>query len=544
MNLQMNLASALAVTLLHSLWQLALLGLLAALSFAAMRNTSASARHTVGMGWLVTMALAPVATFALCWRAPSLRPMPATPWQALAQGHPVAGQLLAMPALQDPAPGASWLLVGLAQLWLVGVVVMLVRQVGGWRWVQRIEREPFVALPDDWQRKVDAMCAALGIVRRVQVRLAAHVRSPFTAHALRPLVWLPLALLTRLPVEHVEALLAHELAHIRRLDWCCNALQCAIEALLFHHPAMWWLSRRIRDEREQACDDLAVAVCGDAVALAEALAALPLADDHEASNPRPGRRSTASHLALAAQGGSLMKRITHLLAPAPSRPNWRVPGALLLLLGCGSLLAMQIALPAQLLTNLTTESSSGGELTPGNHREFSARYLGEKTRRYRIEMDPQGRVTERYSEDNLQKPIGDEVRRWLVAMTAMSASTVVPPRATTVAVPAPPRPPAPPAATLSDESRALVDAIRTDARVTALTGTPVRFDRASLKGSIHTWGSRDFHLWGIDDPVGGKAAFSARFEGPDGAVTVAYAGTTVSGGAWQAEAFTVSPLPR
>ena len=403
MNWQMSLASALALSLLHSLWQLALLGLLANLSFMAMRQASASARHVVGMAWLVAMALAPVATFVLCWRPPSLQPMSDASSQYDAAGGP-------LPALPDIAPGASWLLVCLAQIWLVGVVVMVARQIGGWRLLQRVEREPFVALPAEWQRQVDAMCEALGITRRVSVRLAANVVSPFTARALRPLVWLPLALLTRLPVDQVRALLAHELAHISRLDWCWNALQCAIEALLFHHPAMWWLSRRIREEREHACDDLAVAVCGDAIALAEALAALPLAGDPDARSPRPGRRPHASPQALAAEGGSLMKRITHLLAPAPVRPNWRVPGALLLLLGCGSLLAMQVAPPAQLLTNLTTEASSPGDLTPGNHREFSAHYLGEKTRRYRIDMDLQGRITERYTEDDVDRPIDAGVR--------------------------------------------------------------------------------------------------------------------------------------
>ena len=541
MNVQVNVISALALALLHSLWQLALLGLLAALSFAAMRKASARARHGVGMGWLVAMALAPVATFVLCWHAPSSEWTAAAPWQVLTMADAAARPL---PARPDLAPGRAWLLVCLAQVWLVGVIVMVVRQLGGWRLVQRIEQRPSVALPDDWQRRVDGLCAALGIGRRVGVRLAAHVASPFTAHALRPLVWLPLALLTRLPVGHVEALLAHELAHIRRLDWCWNALQCTIEALFFHHPAMWWLSRRIRDEREHACDDLAVAVCGDPIALAEALAALLLAAPSDVSNARAGRRGLSSNLVLPAEGGSLMKRITHLLAPTPSRPNWRVSGALLLLLGSGSLLAMQVAPPAHLLTNLTTETSSGGELTPGNHREFSARYLGEKTRRYRIEMDLQGHVAERYSEDAADRPIDDGVRRWLAAMTAMSAPASIPLPLPVPAVAAVPAALARPTTTLSDESRALVDVIRADARVTAHTGTPVRFDRASLKGSIRIRGWRDFHLWGIDDPVGGKAAFSARFEGPTGTVAVAYDGKTVSGGAWQAKTFTVSPLPR
>ena len=88
-----------------------------------------------------------------------------------------------------------------------------------------------------------------------------------------------------MPREQVEALLAHELAHIRRLDWCWNTTQCVIESVLFHHPAMWWLSRRIREEREHACDDLAVAVCGDPVVLAEALAATAT-PRRDAASPR------------------------------------------------------------------------------------------------------------------------------------------------------------------------------------------------------------------------------------------------------------------
>jgi hypothetical protein len=201
-------------------------------------------------------------------------------------------------------------------------------------------------------------------------------------------VWLPLALLTQMPSDQVEALLAHELAHVARLDWCWNALQCAIESVLFHHPGMWWLSRRIREEREHACDDLAVAVCGDPVVLAEALAALQ----------RRRRTFAIPSLALAAEGGSLMKRVAHLLSVAPARPSLRWPAALLFLLCSGSLLAMQVMPPASLLVNLRSDVSSQGELTPGNYREYVASYLGDKTRRYRISMDAAGHVDEVYAE--------------------------------------------------------------------------------------------------------------------------------------------------
>ena len=151
---------------------------------------------------------------------------------------------------------------------------MLARHIGGLRAIAAMERGPFEPLPPAWQRRVEELRAALGIARTVAVRLSAEVASPFAARLLRPVIWLPLSMLSRVPAEQVEALLAHELAHIARRDWLWNGVQCVIEALLFYHPAAWWLGRRIRQEREHACDDLAVAACGDAIALAEALAAL------------------------------------------------------------------------------------------------------------------------------------------------------------------------------------------------------------------------------------------------------------------------------
>jgi beta-lactamase regulating signal transducer with metallopeptidase domain len=517
MNIQLSFVTALSAALLHSIWQLALIALLAALSLAALRRASAATRHAVGMFWLVAMAAAPVATLALCGQAPAL------PGASPAWGEPALARAPALlPGLPEGSPGTAWLLVCLAQAWLLGVVAMAVRTFGGWRWMLRFERQEFADLPPHWQRRVDALHAAMGISRRVAVRLGARVKAPFTSHLLRPLIWLPLGLLTRLPADQVEALLAHELAHIRRLDWCWNALQCAVESLLFHHPAMWWLSRRVREEREHACDDLAVAVCGDAIALAEALAGLQ----------RRARPLHAPRFGLAADGGSLMKRISHLLSGTSARPGWRVPGVLLLLVCGGGLLAMQVAPPAHLLTNLTTDASSTGPLTPGNYREYSARYLGEKERRYRVSMDAAGRVSETYTEGGQPRPFDADAKRWLAAMADMSST---PPRAQPVPARAAP-------GQDSDEFVALTDTIRDDPRVVAVTGRPVHYDRASLHGSIHTWGARDFHLWGIDDPVGGTAEFTLLFEGPDGRVNVRYSGRTSFGGAWKTRLMELTPV--
>jgi beta-lactamase regulating signal transducer with metallopeptidase domain len=245
MNIPMSFVSALSLALLHSLWQVALLAVLAAFSFAAMPRAAARVRHVLGMLWLVAMVLAPLATFFMFWQSPSPMATAEVSWASVWQSAP---QRASLAAVLPAPPWRDGLLICLSQLWLAGVVVMAVRQLGGWRLMRRAESQPFAPLPPQWQHRVASLTAALGITRQVSVRLAQHVASPFTAHALRPLIWLPLTLLTRLPADQIEALLAHELAHVRRLDWCWNALQCLIEMLLFHHPAMWWLSRRIRED--------------------------------------------------------------------------------------------------------------------------------------------------------------------------------------------------------------------------------------------------------------------------------------------------------
>ena len=142
MNMTMSLASAAAFALLHSLWELALIALLAWLSLALLRGASASARHAVGMLWLVAMAAAPVITFAVCWHAPTLLDAGAQGAALLAKNADAYGI-----GPEGLSPGGGWLLMCVAQMWLLGVLLMGVRQLGGWRAVRQIERGAFVPLP-------------------------------------------------------------------------------------------------------------------------------------------------------------------------------------------------------------------------------------------------------------------------------------------------------------------------------------------------------------------------------------------------------------
>jgi beta-lactamase regulating signal transducer with metallopeptidase domain len=389
---QYGLAPALASALLHSLWQNALLAAAAALALGAMTRASAAWRHSVAMAFLVAMVLVPAVQFLLCWQQP---------------GAPINDGLLPvmmMPGLGVAATifdrGSAPVAAVLVLFWLSGVGLMLVRHVGGLRAIAAMERAPHSLLPPPWRHRVDELRRALGIARAVAVRLSDDVLTPCAARFLRPVIWLPLSLLTRAPAEQLEALMAHELAHIARKDWLWNRVQCAIESLLFFHPAVWWLGRRIRQEREHACDDLAVAACGDAIALTEALAALAC------------QRPSSPHVVLAAHRGSLKQRVARLLSGPPAHQRWRGLAVLGTLMVLGVLFIAQVAVLGSDSPDLLVRASTEGMLGPGDFREITAN--GRDHRRYyRVSIDAQGRATEVYQVDGQVRPIDADVRAWV-----------------------------------------------------------------------------------------------------------------------------------
>jgi hypothetical protein len=150
----------------------------------------------------------------------------------------------------------------------------------------------------------------LRVSRPVRLLVSSLVEVPTVIGWLRPVVLVPVGALTGLPAAHVTALLAHELAHVRRLDYLANMLQRVVETVLFYHPAVWWVSDQIRSEREMCCDDLAVGAHGDALTYARALA------DLESCRRQHSTRHRGA--ALAADGMSLLERIRRLLGHRPS----------------------------------------------------------------------------------------------------------------------------------------------------------------------------------------------------------------------------------
>jgi beta-lactamase regulating signal transducer with metallopeptidase domain len=200
----------------------------------------------------------------------------------------------------------GWLRDFLLSLWLAGVTLQLIRLVVGLRGAYRLTADGIIAPPAWLVRLTEAVARRLR-VRWCVVRVSARVTMPLVIGMVRPVILVPVSFVTGLPPETMRALLAHELAHVRRHDFLVNLLQTACETLLFFHPAVWWLSRRVRQEREHCCDDVAAAVLGEREGMARAL----IAAEELRSDRTPA-------CALAATDGSLSHRVRRLLVPAPS----------------------------------------------------------------------------------------------------------------------------------------------------------------------------------------------------------------------------------
>jgi uncharacterized protein (TIGR03435 family) len=212
---------------------------------------------------------------------------------------------------------------------VAGVCLLFVRLAGGWWRVRRLQLAARALPASRWQVESIHLARQLGLEQLVRVVDAAFVEVPVVIGWLQPVVLLPVAALVGLTPDQVRAILAHELAHVRRHDAVVNLAQTIAETLLFYHPAVWWVSSRIRTEREHCCDDVALAVSGDAYAYASALAELE------------SRRVTQPTLSLAATGGPLLRRVARVLAPPDRSPRGgavlTLALALVLVVGAGAL---------------------------------------------------------------------------------------------------------------------------------------------------------------------------------------------------------------
>lgn len=325
-----GLAADLGLALLHSIWQVALVAAALWGLLTLLHRAAPGLRHNLALVALAFAVLWPSATFrqaratrinlaVAIARGPRFIEPPAPGPGHLRADPPFAFRLITL-----SRPALPWL----ALLWGAGVALLGLRLAGGWLWLQRLRKSTSPA--PEWLLELGGDLAGRMGLQMPTLRIADAILGPFSHGLWRTMVVLPVACLGQMDARALEALLAHEFAHLRRQDFLMNALQSVAELILFHHPLAHWISAMARLERERCCDLAAVAVCGDARFYAMVLDRLddlrPSAGTSRALS-LPGLSAPASlalraptSLALRAQGAPLMIRIRHLLG-ASARPS-------------------------------------------------------------------------------------------------------------------------------------------------------------------------------------------------------------------------------
>jgi beta-lactamase regulating signal transducer with metallopeptidase domain len=313
-------------TLVHFCWQAAAIALVYWLTDAVLRTARSQTRYVLALGTMLLMLVSALATFAYeetrgdsglssspgAFSSPAMAAIGASLSSDLA---PLAALkttgATTQPVLLDLSPLLPWLDVA----WLLGVACLSTRTIGGWRLIHRLRRSALLQAPEAVYANFVCLCERLGITRQVSLYISHHIQGPLAIGMVRSLVILPASALLALSPEQLEAVLAHELAHVRRADYLWNLIQTMVETLLFFHPAVWWIGRRLREQRELCCDDVAVESCADPLVYATALLRLE------------ERRSQRLSLAMALDGhrpwSGLSLRIARILGETNSEKGPR-----------------------------------------------------------------------------------------------------------------------------------------------------------------------------------------------------------------------------
>ena len=319
------LGKAIGWALVHLLWQGVLVAAILAATLALLQRQTANARYLASCGALILLVALGIATGYRAYD-PAVAPvMPSAVNAYINDGssdsvttdeQTVATEAAAVPASttwQDAFVStvtvANAHLAQIVAIWLLGVVLLSTRLIVGWVGAHRLTTRRSHIASSQWIRSLHRISDSLRLRRSITLLESAAVEVPTVIGWLRPVVLLPVASLSGLSVQQIEMVLAHELAHIRRHDFIVNLMQSVVETLLFYHPAVWWISRRIRIEREHCCDDLAVAVFGDPVQYARALT-------------RFEELRLDAQSVVAANGGSLIARIHRLVLARAESANW------------------------------------------------------------------------------------------------------------------------------------------------------------------------------------------------------------------------------
>jgi beta-lactamase regulating signal transducer with metallopeptidase domain len=280
-----NLNYALGWTVVHSLWQATLIALLSGVLMIALRKKAAKTRYLVSNLALFSVLVAAIVTFFIYFdftkEAGQVVFVPDSETVIETSSRFETSPTLATPTLNSATEGPLSIdglkayfnrhIYLIVTIWAMGVALFMLRLLGSISYVYYLKSRLNFPVDEYWQELLDGLKNRVGVQKGIELLESAMVRSPIVIGHLKPVILFPIGAINRLNPDEVEAILAHELAHILRNDYVFNIIQSVIEALFYFHPAVWWISAQIRNERENCCDDMAIELCGNAMNYAKSL---------------------------------------------------------------------------------------------------------------------------------------------------------------------------------------------------------------------------------------------------------------------------------
>ena len=303
-------------TLLHSLWQIGFVALILFVVLQILRDFSANLRYLLSVSALSLSLILPLLTF-IYFSSEMKQPQPKiqnvsplskqapiqeTKRQIISENIDVPPIISAENSVSSPPSNIRQMPI-LVGFWLIGVLFFSVRLLGGIWTIHRYKTKEVSIVETHWQTKFDELCKHLNIRQKVRFLQSKKVEIPMVIGWLKPVVLVPASVFLQVSPKELETILIHELIHIKRRDYLVNFLQSLVEILFFYHPFVWWISAKIRQEREFAVDEFLSQIFEtERIIYAKALASL-----------EEIRTIPTTNLVMAANGGNLMKRIENIL---------------------------------------------------------------------------------------------------------------------------------------------------------------------------------------------------------------------------------------
>ncbi len=320
-----EIIEALGLTLVHSLWQGALIAIVLGILMLATRKFTSGTRYIFAVTASLFMLICPVYTFIKTYNPESKYENSAAVAESSEVPAKYESQTMKTERNRIVAGKNAFSLNSeqfksyfyrhfplIVTIWLLGILVFTLKFIGGIAYTQRLKYYRIINVSDEWQKKFKELCEKLNIKRTVKIYESALAKVPMVIGLLKPVILLPVSAFTGLSPRQLESIIVHELAHIIRRDYLVNLLQSILEILFFYHPAVWWINGIIRTERENCCDDIAIEQTGDSVNYAKALAGIQ------------EQLLLKENLAMAIAGhkNKLLKRIKRLLNQPKMKTNF------------------------------------------------------------------------------------------------------------------------------------------------------------------------------------------------------------------------------